>query len=66
MTFIMPYDRLSEIVSSTQLTGEVAQFLAAINFACLALGFIVAIAIIPSLLRGKTAPKQPEPEKTKQ
>jgi EmrB/QacA subfamily drug resistance transporter len=57
MTFIMPYDRLSEIVSSTQLTGEVAQFLAAINFACLALGFIVALAIIPSLLRGKTVPK---------
>jgi EmrB/QacA subfamily drug resistance transporter len=66
MTFIMPYDRLSEIVSSTQLTGEVTQFLAAINFACLALGIIVAIAIIPSLLRGKTAPKQPEHEKTTQ
>jgi nitrate/nitrite transporter NarK len=54
MTVIMPYDRLSSIVGSTQLTnpGEMAQFLHAINFACVVLGAIILVAIIPSMMRG--------------
>ncbi|HXZ29944.1 MAG TPA: MFS transporter [Dehalococcoidia bacterium] len=54
MTLVMPYDRLSQIVSSSQLIGsaELSTFLQAINHACLILGVIILIAIIPSLLRG--------------
>jgi hypothetical protein len=54
MTLIMPYDRLSQIVSSSQLNGanELPIFLSAINRACLILGIIILFAIIPSLLRG--------------
>ena len=54
MTLVMPYDRLSQIVSSSQLigSGELTIFLRAINHACLILGVIILIAIIPSLLRG--------------
>ncbi len=60
MTFVMPYSRLSEIVGSSQLTngGEFVTFLHAINRACLILGIIIVLAIIPSLLRGpKTTPR---------
>jgi len=58
MTVIMPYDRLSQIVNESQmLSTEVSMFVGAINFACLILGFIVAIAIVPSLLRGQGKPK---------
>jgi EmrB/QacA subfamily drug resistance transporter len=54
MTLVMPYNRLSQIVGSTQLIGadELPMFLKAINHACLILGIIVLVAIIPSLLRG--------------
>ena len=54
MTLVMPYDKLSQIVSSSQLinSNEVPIFLKAINHACLILGIIVLFAIIPSLLRG--------------
>jgi hypothetical protein len=54
MTLVMPYDKLSQIISNTQLnnTNEVPLFLKAINHACLILGIIVLFAIIPSLLRG--------------
>ncbi len=54
MTLVMPYDKLSQIVSSTQLinSNELPMFLKAINHACLILGIIVLLAIIPSLLRG--------------
>jgi MFS family permease len=60
MTFIMPYDKLSTIVGSSEVLGplELSQFLAAINFACLLLGVVVALAIIPSLLRGSRTPKE--------
>jgi hypothetical protein len=60
MTFVMPYDKLSTIVGSSQVLGplELSEFLAAINFACLILGIIVALAIIPSLLRGPQTPKE--------
>jgi hypothetical protein len=51
---VKPYNRLSQIVGSTQLIGadELPMFLKAINHACLILGIIVLVAIIPSLLRG--------------
>jgi Na+/melibiose symporter-like transporter len=54
MTLVMPYARLSQIVSSSQLisSDELPIFLRAINHACLILGVIIVIAIIPSLLRG--------------
>ena len=54
MTFVMPYNRLSQIVNNSQLinSSELPQFLHAINIACLILGVIILIAIIPSLLRG--------------
>jgi EmrB/QacA subfamily drug resistance transporter len=54
MTLVMPYDKLSLIVSSSQLSnsGDFPLFLKAINYACLILGIITAFAIIPSLLRG--------------
>ena len=55
MTLVMPYDKLSQIVSSSQLinSNEVPIFLKAINHACLILGIIVLFAIIPSLLGGQ-------------
>jgi EmrB/QacA subfamily drug resistance transporter len=55
MTLVMPYNKLSQIVSSSQLvtSNETAMFLKAINHACLILGVIVLFAIIPSLLRGR-------------
>jgi len=54
MTFIMPYDRLSQIVGTSQIIGsiELDTFLRAINFAFLILGIIVGLAIVPSLMRG--------------
>jgi EmrB/QacA subfamily drug resistance transporter len=56
MSLVMPYNKLSQIVGSTQLIGsnEVPQFLSAINHACLILAIITLFAIIPSVLRGKT------------
>jgi len=54
MSLVMPYDKLSQIVSSSQLisSNELPLFLKAINHACLILGIIIFVAIIPSLLRG--------------
>ena len=54
MTLVMPYNKLSQIVSSSQLSNpnELSLFLKAINHACLILGIIILFAIIPSLLRG--------------
>ena len=51
MTLVMPYAKLSQIVSSSQLltSNEGAQFLKAINYACLILGIITLAAVIPSL-----------------
>ena len=65
MTLVMPYDKLSQIVSSSQLinSNELPIFLKAINHACLILGIIILFAIIPSLLRGpreKTTVKIPK------
>ncbi len=55
MTLVMPYDRLSQITSSSQLVGanEIPQFVRAVNNACLILGIITLLAIIPSILRGQ-------------
>ena len=60
MTLVMPYDKLSQIVSSSQLinSNELPIFLKAINHACLILGIIVLFAIIPSLLRGQREKQQ--------
>ena len=54
MTLVMPYAKLSQIVSSSQIisSNELPIFLKAINHACLILGIIILFAIIPSLLRG--------------
>ena len=54
MTLVMPYNRLSQIVGGSQLASanEVHSFLGAINHACLILGIITLVAIIPSLLKG--------------
>jgi EmrB/QacA subfamily drug resistance transporter len=54
MTLVMPYNRLSQIVGSSQLSNanELPLFLRSINHACLILGIIILFAIIPSLLRG--------------
>ncbi len=54
MTFVMPYNRLSQIVSSSQLinSDELPVFLHAINHASLILGVVLLLAIMPSLLRG--------------
>ena len=51
MTLVMPYAKLSQIVSSSQLlsTNEGPIFLKAINHACFILGIITLCAIIPSL-----------------
>jgi nitrate/nitrite transporter NarK len=55
MALVMPYDKLSQIVNSSQLinSNELPIFLRAINHACLILGIITVLAIIPSLLRGQ-------------
>ena len=52
MTLVMPYNKLSQIVSGAQLnsSNEVSLFLRAINHACLILGIITLCAIIPALL----------------
>ena len=65
MTLVMPYGKLPQIVSSSQLisSNEVPIFLKVINHACLILGIIVLFAIIPSLRggrRGKTTLKIPK------
>jgi hypothetical protein len=54
MTLVMPYDKLSQIVSNSQLinSNEIPIFLKAINHACFILGIITLFAIIPSLLKG--------------
>jgi len=55
MTLMMPYSKISQIVSSSQLinSNEVPIFLRALNHACLILGIIVLLSIIPSLLGGQ-------------
>ncbi len=57
MTLVLPYDKLSQIVGSSQLisANEMPAFLHAINQACLILGIIILLAIIPSMLRGPQA-----------
>jgi len=60
MTFVMPYSRLSQIVSSSQFvnSGELEIFSQAINYACFILGIVTLLAIIPSSLRGPRQAKE--------
>lgn len=60
MTFVMPYSRLSQIVSSSQFvnSGELGIFSQAINYACFILGIVTLLAIIPSSLRGPRQAKE--------
>jgi EmrB/QacA subfamily drug resistance transporter len=57
MALVMPYDKLSQIVGDSQLINpnDLPIFLSAINRACLILGIMILLAIIPSLLRGPRA-----------
>jgi hypothetical protein len=52
MTLVMPYNKISQIVSGSQLisTNEIPIFLKATNYACFILGVISFFAIIPVLL----------------
>jgi hypothetical protein len=52
MTVVMPYDRLSELARRSQLADPAEMFLHAVNLACLVLGVIILLAIIPSMLQG--------------
>ena len=63
MSLVMPYDKLSQIVNNTRLvnSNELSLFQQAVNQACLILGIIMSLAIIPSLLRG---PREKAIEKT--
>ncbi len=63
MSLAIPYTRLSEIVGSSAIgsAAELHAFLGAINHACLILGVIILLAIIPSLLRGPRAEPPPAP-----
>jgi len=65
MTLVMPYNKLSQIVSSSQLinSNEGPLFLKATNIACLILGIITLFAIIPVLVgtsQEKTFAKMPK------
>ena len=55
MTLIIPYNKLSNIVSGTQLinSNEIPLFMEAVNRACLILGVITFLAIIPVLRGGE-------------
>jgi EmrB/QacA subfamily drug resistance transporter len=64
MTLVIPYNRLSQIVSGTQLinSNEIPTFMKAVNHACLILGIITLLAIIPVLIgdsRGNATAKTP-------
>ena len=52
MTLVIPHDKLSQIIGSSQLINatDVPIFLKAVNHACLILGIVMFLAIIPSLL----------------
>ena len=54
MTLVMPYKQLSQLVGGSQLlvTAEIPAFLKAVNHACLILGIVALLGIIPSVLRG--------------
>jgi len=55
MTLVIPYNKLSNIVSGTQLinSNEIPLFMEAVNRACLILGVITVLAIIPVLRGGE-------------
>jgi hypothetical protein len=57
---VIPYNKLAQTVKGTQLINpmEAPLFLKSINHACLILGIITLVAIIPAFLGSR-------PEKTK-
>ena len=52
MTLVIPYNKLSQVVNGTQLINpaEAPVFLKSINYACLILGIITLVAIIPAYI----------------
>ena len=54
MSLVMPYKQLSQLAGGSQTLdlSEVPKFLGAVNHACLILGVLTLLAVIPSLLRG--------------
>jgi hypothetical protein len=62
MTLVIPYNKLSLTVKGTQLINpiEAPLFLKSINHACLILGIITLVAIIPAYIGSR-----PEKVKTK-
>jgi hypothetical protein len=63
MTLVIPYNKLSQIVSGTQLinSNEIPLFMEAVNRACLILGVITFLAIIPVLRGGEVEKTTPKP-----
>ena len=62
MTLVIPYNKLSQIVSGTQLinSSEIPLFMEAVNRACLILGVITFLAIIPVLRGGEVEKNTPK------
>ncbi|MDQ1279746.1 MAG: hypothetical protein QG670_1008 [Thermoproteota archaeon] len=66
MSTVISYDKLSTLVSSSQLTssGELLIFQAALSRTFLILSIIMVVALIPSLLRGKRTEQESTAEQT--
>jgi MFS family permease len=64
MMLVMPYDKLSQIVSDSQIASpdELDVFLRSVNYACFVIGIILLFAIIPSFLRGPKTVVTGEPK----
>ena len=60
MTLVIPYHKLTQIVGGSQLVSAVdaPSLLSAINRACLILGIITLLAIIPALQTGRQKSKE--------
>jgi len=59
MTLVIPYHKLTQIVGGSQLVNaaDAPSLLRAINRACLILGIITLLAIIPALQTGRQKSK---------
>ncbi|HUW48218.1 MAG TPA: MFS transporter [Patescibacteria group bacterium] len=60
MVFVMPYDRLVQLVGNAEILnlGELPVFLRALSYTFLFMGIMCAAAIMPSLLRNSKLPKE--------
>jgi hypothetical protein len=60
MTLVIPYNKLTQIIGGSQLVNAVdaPSLLKAINRACLILGIITLLAIIPALQTGRQKSKE--------